>query len=37
MPLLHVIRDFGRWLGWISLIVAATAALQAAANALPVL
>jgi hypothetical protein len=36
MPLLHVIRDFGRWLRWISLIVA-TAALQAAANALPVL
>jgi hypothetical protein len=37
MPLRHVIRDFGRWLRWISLIVAATAALQAAANAFPVL
>jgi len=37
MPLLHVMRDFGRWLRWISLIVAATAALQAAANALPIL
>ena len=37
MPVLHVIRDFGRWLRWISLVVAATAALQAAANALPML
>jgi hypothetical protein len=37
MPVLPVIRDFGRWLRWISLVVAATAALQAAANALPML
>jgi hypothetical protein len=36
MPLLHVMRDFGRWLRWITLIIAATAVLQAAANALPV-
>jgi len=36
MPLLHVMRDFGRWLRWISLIIAATAVLQAAANALPI-
>jgi hypothetical protein len=36
MPLLHVIRDFGRWLLWITLIIVATAVLQAAANALPV-
>ena len=36
MPLLHVMRDFGRWLRWITLIIAATAVLQAAANALPI-
>jgi hypothetical protein len=36
MPLLHVIRDFGRWLRWITLIIVATAVLQAAVNALPV-
>lgn len=35
MPVIHVIRDFGRWFGWISLIAAATAALDAAAHALP--
>ena len=37
MPVLHVMRDFGRWLRWISLIVAATVVLQAASRALPLL
>jgi hypothetical protein len=35
LPALHVIRDFGRWFGWVLLVAAASAALEAGAYALP--
>jgi len=33
VPVIQVIRDFGRWFRWISLVIAANAAFQAAAVA----